>query len=112
MMSFKSWLENKLNIVDDSAGTCDNCGRCCTAVSINSRLPSGKMFQKKSGERCPHLTQDNRCGVWGDADEQPEVCRSIAPNNDLCRFDLRDDPEGAKKHYQYLIRLDRATRPK
>lgn len=113
MISFKSWLENKsLNIVDDSTGKCDNCGRCCTAVSINSKLPSGKTFAKASGEKCKHLTADNRCAVWGDEENQPEVCRSIKPNNDLCRFDLRGTPNGARDHYDHLRRIDRATTPK
>jgi len=110
-MGFKHWLEN-LDIVDNENGKCDNCGRCCTAVSIHSKLPSGEYFDKKSGEKCKHLTADNKCAIWGDEEKQPEVCRSIKPNNDLCRFDLRKYPDGAKKHYKHLTRMDRATTPK
>jgi hypothetical protein len=112
MVDFLTWLENQaLNVLGDDNEQCDSCGRCCTAVSIHSRLPSGEYFDKKSGEKCQHLTPDNRCAVWGDKEKQPEVCRNIKPNNDLCRFDLRKVPGGAKAHYQYLRRLDRATTP-
>jgi hypothetical protein len=86
---------------------CDCCGICCVAVSINS-----SQLVKPAGQRCPHLTTDNRCGVWGNPDLQPEVCRSIRPMPDLCRFDLRGKPNGTRYHYRHLTRMERATRPR
>lgn len=115
-MHFKLWYESRQNltIIDDNGQeyNCDFCGRCCTGVSINSPLPGGRTFTKPAGERCIHLGPDNFCKVWGDQHNQPEVCRTIRPNNSLCRFDLRGDPEEAKKHFKYLRWLDRATQPK
>lgn len=90
---------------------CDFCARCCIGVSMNSILPNGEVFKKAAGERCIHLGTDKLCKVWGDKEKQPEVCRTIKPSNSLCRFDLRGDPEEAKKHYKYFNWLERATRP-
>jgi hypothetical protein len=86
---------------------CDYCGRCCIGVSINS-----PQLKKAAGVRCVHLGTDNMCKVWGDVTKQPAVCRTIQPNNSLCRFDLRGAKDEAKKHYRYLIWLDRITTPK
>lgn len=83
---------------------CDCCGVCCVAVSIHS-----PQLIKPAGIRCKYLTPNNLCSVWGTA-KQPEVCRSIKPMNDLCRFDLRLSPDCTKRHYKYLTRMERATR--
>ena len=109
-MDFRHWYESRqsLQIVDDNGiqYDCDLCGRCCTGVSINS-----PEMTKPAGQRCIYLGPDNLCKVWGDQTKQPEVCRSIKPRNDLCRFDLRGDPNEAKKHFKYLRWLDRITTP-
>lgn len=114
-MNFRLWYESKypLAIIDDDGKqySCNQCGRCCTAVSINSTLPTGEIFNKPGGQRCIYLGPDNLCKVWGNQNKQPEVCRTIKPNNSLCRFDLRGDPEEAKKHFKYLRWLDRVTTP-
>ncbi len=115
MKTFNQWLEMRqsLEIIDDNGKKydCDMCGRCCTGVSINSMLPTGERFKKPAGERCIHLGPDNMCKVWGQQNKQPEVCRTIKPSQSLCRFDLRGDPEEAKKHFKYLRWLDRITTP-
>lgn len=97
----------RLEDVVEELGTCDRCGRCCVAVSIHS-----PELHKPAGERCLHLTSESLCGVWGDPKKQPAVCREIQALNTLCRFDLRDCPDCAKRHMKYLARLERATRPK
>lgn len=84
---------------------CRRCGICCIAVSIKSRMPNGRMFYKQAGERCQHLTLNNTCGVWGDAHQQPDVCRSIKPQEDLCFPGL-----SPRQHYKALTQIDRRTR--
>jgi hypothetical protein len=80
---------------------CRMCGICCVAVSINS-----PQLQKAAGVRCPHLTDQNTCGVWGDVERQPSVCRTIKPSEDLCFPGLK-----ARDHYKALVRMERVTRP-
>jgi hypothetical protein len=100
----KEILEN------DYAGKCDYCGVCCEAISINSKMPDGSVFSKPSGTKCKYL-ENNKCSVWGDHNLQPQVCRTIQPNNSLCRFDLPRTPEGNKIHKKYLMELDEMTSP-
>lgn len=96
---------------NDFEGTCDNCGVCCTELSINSAMPDGSTFNKPAGVTCAFLIRDNLCGVWGDTTRQPEVCRSIRPTNSLCRFDLRGKVFGELRHRQYLRLLEKHTKP-
>jgi hypothetical protein len=93
----------------DFLGKCDNCGACCTFISINSTLPNGVKFRKPAGTRCEYLTKDSLCEVWGDKKRQPSVCRNILPFNSLCRFDLRNVPSGKDSHAQYLRKLEKLT---
>jgi hypothetical protein len=58
------------------------CGACCIAPSISPShpaLPQGK----RAGERCPHLTDDIRCALFGKP-ERPSCCSGLAPAPDMC----------------------------
>lgn len=55
---------------------CRKCGACCIALSISS-------LRKPAGIRCEHLTQDNLCGLWGNA-ERPQVCSAYKPDPLFC----------------------------
>ena len=95
----------------DFRGKCDMCGVCCTHISISSKLPDGAQFEKPAGIKCKYLTDNNLCGVWGDKQKQPNVCRNIQPMNSLCRFDLRGVEDGKKQHIEYLQQLEKLTSP-
>jgi uncharacterized protein len=58
------------------------CGACCIAPSISPSWPS-LPYGKPAGERCPHLTADNRCAIFGSAD-RPAVCGGIQPAAEMC----------------------------
>lgn len=47
---------------------CSRCGACCVAPDIAA-------LDKPLGLRCPHLREDNLCGVY---DRRPQVCRDYA----------------------------------
>jgi Fe-S-cluster containining protein len=64
------------------------CGACCIAPSISSPIP-GLPQGKPAGLRCPHLSEDCRCGLWGGA-AYPEVCRSFKPAPDACGSDREE----------------------
>jgi uncharacterized protein len=57
------------------------CGACCIAPSISPcvALPQGK----PSGERCPHLSDELRCVLFG-RPERPAVCTSLRPQPEMC----------------------------
>jgi Fe-S-cluster containining protein len=78
------------------------CGACCIAPSISSPLP-GMPAGKPAGVRCIHLTDDNRCKLFGKA-ERPEVCKRLQPSPEMCGHCRQDA-------LTYLIWLERATRP-
>ncbi len=44
---------------------CSRCGACCVAPDIAA-------LDKPLGLRCPHLGEDNLCGVY---DRRPQICR-------------------------------------
>lgn len=48
------------------------CGACCIAISISSPLP-GLPHGKPAGMRCPHLSPEFTCTIWGHPD-YPTVC--------------------------------------
>ena len=53
---------------------CSGCGTCCVAPDISA-------LGKKIGERCPHLAEGERCGIYA---ERPAVCRGYRPD-EICR---------------------------
>ena len=57
------------------------CGACCIAPSISpcAALPDGK----PAGVRCPHLTADTRCALFG-RPERPAVCIGLQPQPEMC----------------------------
>ncbi|MBA3452566.1 MAG: YkgJ family cysteine cluster protein [Deltaproteobacteria bacterium] len=58
------------------------CGACCIAPSISAPLP-GFPAGKLAGVRCPHLTADIRCALFG-LPERPAVCRDLKPQPEMC----------------------------
>lgn len=52
---------------------CLKCGTCCTAPDISS-------LGKPVGERCKHLGEDNRCGIYA---TRPAICRDYRPD-EIC----------------------------
>ncbi len=58
------------------------CAACCIAPSISSSMP--KMPNgKKAGERCLHLTEDNKCELFGKK-ERPAVCGGFMAELEFC----------------------------
>src|SRR5215468_1330965 len=51
------------------------CGACCIAPSISAVLPA-LPHGKPAGVRCPHLTADIRCALFGSPD-RPAVCAGL-----------------------------------
>lgn len=58
------------------------CAACCIAPSISSPIP-GMPAGKPAGVRCPQLSADNRCRLFGSAD-RPQVCRSLRASEEMC----------------------------
>ncbi len=56
------------------------CGACCIAQSISSIIP-GTGKGKAAGERCVHLSHENRCMIYG---TRPAVCREFSATVELC----------------------------
>ena len=78
------------------------CGACCTAPSISSPLP-GMPQGKPAGVRCLHLSEDNRCLLFG-RPERPAVCCNLRPGTEMC---------GQTNAYArtYLTQLEQLTSP-
>ncbi len=58
------------------------CAACCIAPSISTpmpKMPNGK----KSGERCLHLTEENKCELFGKP-ERPPVCLGFKAEELFC----------------------------
>lgn len=68
---------------------CTMCGACCVAPDIAA-------LGKPLGVRCPHLTPDNRCGIYED---RPKVCRDYGAD-ELC--DAIDAPTIEERAAKYL----------
>ncbi len=51
------------------------CGACCIAISISSPIP-GLPQGKPAGVRCPQLSVDNLCLIFG-RPERPAVCSAF-----------------------------------
>lgn len=77
------------------------CGACCIAPSISSPIP-GLPDGKPAGQRCPQLTEDDRCAIFG-RPERPPCCASLKPSPEMC---------GASRTeaLAWLQRLEAATR--
>jgi len=58
------------------------CGACCIAPSI-TRPYHGMPRGKAAGERCVHLDQDLRCGLFGDP-RRPRCCTGFAAEPAVC----------------------------
>lgn len=58
------------------------CGACCIAPSISSPIP-GLPNGKAAGERCPHLTAEFLCAIFG-RPERPSVCSGFAVAEYVC----------------------------
>jgi uncharacterized protein len=78
------------------------CGACCVAPSISSPIP-GMAQGKPAGVRCPQLTPDNLCRLFGRS-ERPAVCVNLRPSLDMCGCSAADA-------YAMLTALELATRP-
>jgi len=63
-------------------------------------LPHGK----PAGQRCPHLTPDIRCALFG-SPARPAVCSSLRPAADMCG-------DSAAAAMTTLIRLELLTAPR
>jgi len=48
-------------------------------------FPAGKL----AGVRCPHLTDDTRCALFG-SPERPPVCRDLKPQLEMCGSSARE----------------------
>ena len=64
---------------------CHRCGACCTHISISSPIP-GLPGGKPAGVRCPHLGDDNLCGLFHDA-RRPAVCGAFRADPEMCGSD-------------------------
>ena len=64
------------------------CGACCIAPSISSPIP-GMPNGKPAGVKCPSLTDDYLCRIWG-TDAFPDVCRRFRPDPFVCGEDRED----------------------
>ena len=77
------------------------CGACCIAPSISpcAALPDGK----PAGVRCPHLTVDVLCALFG-LPERPATCVSLRPEPEMCG-------DSAEQALATLARWETLTRP-
>jgi hypothetical protein len=81
----------------------EGCGACCIAPSISPShpaLPEGKA----AGVRCPHLTADIRCALFGKP-ERPATCVGIKPALEMCG-------DSAEQAMATLIRWEQLTDPR
>lgn len=78
------------------------CGACCIAPSISSPIP-GLPHGKPAGVRCPQLTEENHCRLFGHPD-RPAVCASLRPHEEMCGANAEDA-------LSRLTALELATRP-
>jgi hypothetical protein len=78
------------------------CGACCIAPSISptEALPQGK----PAGVRCPHLTEDIRCALFGKP-ERPRCCVGLEPQREMCG-------DSASDAMATLIRWESLTTPR
>jgi len=79
------------------------CGACCIAPSISPSTPA-LPHGKAAGERCPHLTEDIRCALFG-RPERPSTCLGIRPAPEMCG-------ERAEQAMATLVEWERLTAPR
>ncbi len=93
------------------------CGACCVAPDIAA-------LDKPLGLRCPHLGDDNRCGVYL---SRPQICRDYAVDevcdriaaptlearvsNYLASFDLQAEAAAVKAAGESSMRAARGLVP-
>lgn len=80
----------------------ENCGACCIAPSITSRIP-GMPEGKPAGVPCVNLDSNMRCRIFN-TPERPAVCASLQPSAEMCGK-CRDEA------MNYLSELEKLTAP-
>ncbi len=78
---------------------CTKCGACCVAPDIAA-------LDKPVGMRCPHLTEDNLCGVY---ERRPKICRDFAAD-EVCRMIEAPSLEERVRKYLALFGLEEEAR--
>jgi len=66
-------------------------------------MPMVNGLAKAAGERCLHLTAEQRCASFADP-RRPAVCRDLKPMPEMCGTDR-------EFALSYLARLESATAP-
>lgn len=79
-----------------------NCGACCIAPSITSKIP-GMEKGKPAGVRCIQLDENNMCKIFKDP-KRPFVCAGLTPCKEMCK-NTREEA------LTYLNDLEKATKP-
>jgi len=79
------------------------CGACCIAPSISPSLPA-LPHGKAANVRCPHLTAETLCALFGDP-SRPAVCASLRPQPEMCGDSTADA-------FANLIAWERLTAPR
>ncbi|MBY0205230.1 MULTISPECIES: YkgJ family cysteine cluster protein [Paenibacillus] len=78
------------------------CAACCIAISISSPIP-GMPEGKPAGVRCIQLTDDNRCGIFGQA-SRPAVCSGLQAEEAMCGSNNQEA-------FHILTQLEQQTAP-
>jgi hypothetical protein len=79
------------------------CGACCIAPSISPSIPA-LPTGKAAGVRCPHLTDDIRCALFGKP-ERPQTCVGLRPGPEMCG-------DSAEQAMATLVRWESLTAPR
>ncbi len=80
----------------------ERCGACCIAPSISPSFPA-LPHGKAAGVRCPYLTAEIRCALFGDP-ARPAVCRDLQPQPEMCGV-------SAEQALATIARWERETAP-
>lgn len=78
------------------------CGACCIAPSISSKIP-GMPEGKPAGVPCINLDENMRCKIF-DSPARPQVCGSLQPCAEMCG-------NSREEALKYLTELERITAP-
>lgn len=78
---------------------CTLCGACCVAPDIAA-------LDKPLGLRCPHLQDDNLCGIY---DRRPQICRDYAAD-EVCEAIAAPTLEERVQKYLALFDLEDEAR--